>query len=741
MSLRINHNLAAINANRNLKLTTEAISKSMQKLSSGFRINQAADDPAGLVISEQFRAQIAGLNRAIQNSEGSITMIQTAEGALTEINNLLISMRELAIHAANEGFNDADQLAADQAEIANAVQTIDRIAANTQFGTKKILDGTKDNVATITSAGNSGLTINKSNMSTGAHSLTATKTADSTSSLNTTSLGLSLANTDGDPVNLSEMIHNIDVVQASDVAKKSSTSFSMTDAWGNGMEVAAAALQAQMVSAAGVATIAMQGGAGVATAGNAGTYNIVVNYQENGEAVTGNQTISFDVLAGDKTSDITTKIQAAINQNTALAGKVNANATAAAERQSVFIEAANAGAQYSLRIESVQNTTGTAQAFDITTGSDRGVSTNVLSFDVVTAQWSGGRTATATVAANTYTSHSALVTALNTSLRTQGAGGGFGTIAGGAATNDVLASIVNTNQIQFSTQDEGSAYSVKLNDTAGGTGDLMNALQLTADTLAQAGTDALVSFDNYTNSISSVKYATAGAATLYDRAAGSGITQGQISMVVGTALNGLNIGNLLLDVQAAKFDVRLDGGPATSVTAGVKTTIFNADRSESAELTYDLTAQGGTETINDIDQSLVFQIGANVGQTASIAIRNMASSSLGKNLAGNMFTSLANIDVTSVQGAQDAQSIIDLAINEVSTTRGTLGSFQKNTLESNLRNLRIASQNLTASESLIRDTDMAEEMSEFTKNQILQQTGMAMLAQSNQLPQVVLSLF
>jgi flagellin len=127
MSLRINHNLAAINANRNLQQTTTQLSKSMQKLSSGFRINAASDDPAGLVISEQFRAQIAGLNRAVQNSEGSITMIQTAEGALTEINNLLISMRELAIHAANEGFNDIDQLKADQAEIDNSIATIDRI--------------------------------------------------------------------------------------------------------------------------------------------------------------------------------------------------------------------------------------------------------------------------------------------------------------------------------------------------------------------------------------------------------------------------------------------------------------------------------------------------------------------------------------------------------------------------------------------------------------------------------------
>ena len=164
MALRINHNIASLNANRNLNLTTTSMEKSMAKLSSGYRINVAADDPAGLVISEQFRAQIAGLDRAIQNSEGSISMVQTAEGALTEINNLLISMRELAIHAANEGFNDVDQLAADQAEIENAINTIDRIAANTQFGTKLLLDGSKENVASITSNNNTDLTIKSSGL-------------------------------------------------------------------------------------------------------------------------------------------------------------------------------------------------------------------------------------------------------------------------------------------------------------------------------------------------------------------------------------------------------------------------------------------------------------------------------------------------------------------------------------------------------------------------------------------------
>ncbi|HUU44634.1 MAG TPA: flagellin, partial [Acidobacteriota bacterium] len=168
MGFSITNNLAALDAHRNLLITTRHMSLSMEKLSSGFRINRASDDPAGLVISEQFRAQVAGLNRAIGNSEGSINMIQTAEGALTEINNLLVSMRELAIHAANEGFNDASQLAADQAEITNSLATIDRIAENTQFGTKKLIDGSKDNTAIITTANVSLLTIHKSTMTTGA---------------------------------------------------------------------------------------------------------------------------------------------------------------------------------------------------------------------------------------------------------------------------------------------------------------------------------------------------------------------------------------------------------------------------------------------------------------------------------------------------------------------------------------------------------------------------------------------
>ena len=141
MSLRINHNTTAINTHRQLLINDKALSKSLERLSSGQRINRASDGPADLIISEQMRAQIAGINQAIDNSETAVGMIQTTEGALTEVNNLLVNIKQLSIHAANEGANDEVMLQADEFEVANALNTIDRITQSTQFGLKKLLDG------------------------------------------------------------------------------------------------------------------------------------------------------------------------------------------------------------------------------------------------------------------------------------------------------------------------------------------------------------------------------------------------------------------------------------------------------------------------------------------------------------------------------------------------------------------------------------------------------------------------
>src|ERR1041385_5550823 len=141
MGLQINTNVTAINALNNLTKVSNAVSSSIQKLSSGLRINQAADDPAGLIISESLRAQIDGLNQAISNSQDATNVIKTAEGGLTEVNSLLRNIRQLAVHASNTGVNDQIAVQADQAQITSAIASIQRIAEQTQFGTKKLLDG------------------------------------------------------------------------------------------------------------------------------------------------------------------------------------------------------------------------------------------------------------------------------------------------------------------------------------------------------------------------------------------------------------------------------------------------------------------------------------------------------------------------------------------------------------------------------------------------------------------------
>lgn len=142
MSLGINNNITALNAWRQLKGTDRSLSGSMEKLSSGMRINRASDDPAGLVISEKMRAQLVGLNAAVKNSEKAVNMVSTAEAALDKVMSMLDKMRELAIDAANLGVNDNAMLTANQSELDELIESVTRIAGFTQFGTLKLLDGT-----------------------------------------------------------------------------------------------------------------------------------------------------------------------------------------------------------------------------------------------------------------------------------------------------------------------------------------------------------------------------------------------------------------------------------------------------------------------------------------------------------------------------------------------------------------------------------------------------------------------
>lgn len=146
--MRVHTNVMALNAWRNLSVTSASLSKSLERLSSGLRINRAADDAAGLAISEKMRGQIRGLNQAARNAQDGISLIQTAEGALNESHAILQRMRELAVQAANSTYTSDDR-AEIQKEIDQLKQELDRIAATTEFNTKKLLNGSAAATATV----------------------------------------------------------------------------------------------------------------------------------------------------------------------------------------------------------------------------------------------------------------------------------------------------------------------------------------------------------------------------------------------------------------------------------------------------------------------------------------------------------------------------------------------------------------------------------------------------------------
>jgi len=202
MGLSINTNVMSLNAQRNLGNSQNALSKSMQRLSSGLRINSAKDDAAGLAISDRMTSQIRGLNQAARNANDGISLAQTAEGALQESTNILQRMRELAVQSANDTNSSADRESL-QAEVDQLISEMDRIASTTQFNGKNLLDGTLANNSFHVGA-NANQTISVSIDSATAASLgsvvndasSETQTVDST-----VGAGLTAARTEYDGVN------------------------------------------------------------------------------------------------------------------------------------------------------------------------------------------------------------------------------------------------------------------------------------------------------------------------------------------------------------------------------------------------------------------------------------------------------------------------------------------------------------------------------------------------------------
>jgi len=161
--MRINTNIMALNAYNNLENTSGNLSSSLAKLSSGYRINKAADDASGLVISENLKSQVSGLQQATRNAQDGISVVQTAEGALSSVQSMLQRIRDLVIQSANTGASDSTARQAAQNEIVQLRNEIDRVANTTSFGNARLLNGSfgaqAARVSTLTAGVGAGLTL------------------------------------------------------------------------------------------------------------------------------------------------------------------------------------------------------------------------------------------------------------------------------------------------------------------------------------------------------------------------------------------------------------------------------------------------------------------------------------------------------------------------------------------------------------------------------------------------------
>ncbi|RZU34541.1 flagellin [Blastococcus saxobsidens] len=203
MGLRINQNIAALNAHRNLSITDNQMNKSLEKLSSGFRINRAADDAAGLAISEGLRSQVGGLKVAVRNSQDGVSVVQTAEGALTEVHSILQRVRDLTVQAGNSGVVDEKARGYIAKEVTELAGALTDIAGRTDFNGTKLLNGSASSLSFQTGAnGGETMTVELSNVTTVATAVTGVATNMSASG--TYSATADLATLDTQIKNVSE---------------------------------------------------------------------------------------------------------------------------------------------------------------------------------------------------------------------------------------------------------------------------------------------------------------------------------------------------------------------------------------------------------------------------------------------------------------------------------------------------------------------------------------------------------
>ena len=707
--MRIQHNIAAMNAYRNYNLNTSAVSKNLEKLSSGYKINRAGDDAAGLAISEKMRAQISGLNAAQNNVKDGISLVKTAEGAMQEVQDMLNRMVTLATQSANGTYDNETDRAALQQEIDQLNSEINRIADSANFNGIKLLDGSMDENGrrAVTTTVFAGLT-------KGTNSKVTTAVADGVNKgfgAKNTDKGLELTG-----VNLaagagtSHTDSDNSVRYHKDAAEAGKTAFTIDlDGCDYGTATSGTAITGLVLGLKSGQNTDKTAIDGEGTNGP-GLGNVL--YLDKA----GTQRVKYDVTAdseGITSQNIANSIMKTISEK---GGKVYISAGANGNQTMI---------EYKVTLEDG----------------------NKLRFEMTDDGYNAAAEASKT-AANGNVFQGNFNFGVNYKKESADATIDGDEFKAGTAEAAFSAAVVNkqqheaTSNINEGTTPQGTIYAEALirfkdnaavaadadfNDGQNKTSEIFKdgaGIQLGDDYYIFAKSDEVYN-QEYQDNVHVVdlrdltKLGDTGDAT-------------QAATDLRLALDRISVAakdNEMFNVQVAKDGNALVVTERSTYDGDANLTMKNYGL-ESQIQKFD-SAQSKTEVLKEAGKALTLQIGDTSEEFNQLKVN-----------IGDIHAEALGVDKVSVATQEGAQAAIDTiknAINKVSSIRGTLGATQ-NRLEHTSNNLSVMAENIQDAESSIRDTDIASEMMAYTKNNILVQSAQAMLAQANQIPQGVLQL-
>ena len=723
----INTNIASLNAQRNLNASQSQANVALERLSSGLRINSAKDDAAGLAISERFQSQIAGLNQAQRNANDGISLAQTAEGAMDEITNNLQRIRELAVQSANATNSISDRQALNQ-EVQQRIEEINRIAAQTSFNGLKVLDGTFETqtfqvgantgetiaISGLDSRGsqigsvlketvgfsefevaqgdpgetlvnvsdidlNAGLTVN---ITLGGQSVTVDTSSVSDPGSLATAINSGIANTTtltGVTAELSTDGNSIVFANTGDTPVTADISISDD----TGTQVSVTGLDVDPLNAATFAPQDTELYAGANTLDLDTDVSGSFGYDD-GNGGTG--TVNFS-LTGNVANDLST-----------LAGEINSSLQG--EGLDGDLEAVVNGTAIDIR----NKTDDTAYTLTSVSVSDN-VTPTANTINTGTVNATAGTTTSTTQAITTDISSLNFDSGVTGSLSIDGTPVNFELSAGTSlGIGDLASSISNalTNEgfTNLSVTANGNVLEINNSDTG-------NSYSVTGFNAADGGEP--------NNSVSSTSPIPAvESITLVDR-----FNEGEaynftvdINGAIYSFENVTSINDIVSQVNAKSNDT----GIQANLNADNDEIFFSSQFGEpfNINIQADLDRDGAFDPATETIQSVVSTV-------------------------QNDTISMIDIDISTRDGADLAMIAVDYAIDTINGYRAELGAVQ-NRFESTIANLATTSENLSASNSRIRDADFAAESAELARTQVLQQAGLSVLAQANARPQQVLQL-